>query len=1122
MNNSSFPGDTDHERRLNAILAEYRRRKDAGQPLDVDVLLRAYPDLANELQTFFQHDSTTGKSQQASGPDAVRSSRAPESESESVRETRRPRSDRQGDVIAGETPKRGASESARPARSVESVSESVRETRKARTRQSDPAADLLTTTVGRYTILRKLGEGTMGSVYLAHDTTLDRQIALKVPKVTIGNSEDFINRFRREAKAAAGLKHPNICSVLDADEINGIPFITMDFIDGVPLSEFIGKEQLSSTDAVLQMSSIIAEAIAHAHDKGVVHRDLKPGNILVDRNFQPHITDFGLARRVGHSDGSTATHEGLLLGTPAYMAPEQAKGEQAKVGPQSDIYSLGVILFELLTCRLPFEGSVPEMLAQVLRDNPPVPSRIRKDLSEDIDDLCLKMLRKDPGKRFQKMNEVVTALSKLREKINKDKPTNSDATKNSSPYDRRKTAINTMIEKGLYANAIRELESISGIESPDAAEVVEWARQKLPLVRAEERSLNPQGVESLLMTAMELFEKHDYPGCIQLLSDIPSLRRSVRVEDLLRVATERELEAEQLLANIKDAESRRVLAGIEPLVGRLLKLKPGNSYARRLLDALQSYKSLPLLRRQYRFENGRLQPALKVGFVRQWFMAILVVGILACLVLPGYFYATSYLNKDDQALTAVKAVTPSETSPPHSLTVEPVAVKKSDNLPVAEPRGNEERDMDPMGTSTDPYEIENGAGMRLRLIPAGDFVMGSPADEIGRSENEGPPHRVSITRPFYIGITEVTQLQWFSVMKTRPWEGQEFVRAGDKFPVTFVSWDDAESFCEKLGNADRVLYRLPTEAEWEYACRAGTTTAYAFSEDVSNLPSYAWFESNAENIGAQYPHEVALKKPNGFGLHDMLGNAWEWCRDWRAPYSSMLAEDPLNVATGEATDRVLRGGSWCDSPVKLRSAYRYSRIRSNRTRGMGFRVVRELVTQRTTLPAKVVTEIVPSNTKEPPLPVSAASATGTTSSKRIPIFKVVYPAEVFLTTNEQEAKSIQKRFPGKFKGKSGSFVGILGYAETEKKPGTVLLRRYLRRGTGTHIYGTQRLTNSEFLEEGLGAWIPEQETSGASLRLVFRRSMDNGWEYGRGLQLREFQNAGFKPSGAQFYLFDNP
>jgi len=366
---------------------------------------------------------------------------------------------------------------------------------------------------------------------------------------------------------------------------------------------------------VLQMISTIAEAVDHAHTKGVIHRDLKPGNILVDANFRPHITDFGLARRVGQNDEAKTTHDGLLLGTPAYMAPEQVKGEQAKVGPQSDIYSLGVMLFELLTSRLPFEGNVPAILAQVLRDNPPVPSRIRKDLTEDIDDLCLKMLRKDPNKRYLSMAEVVSAIQRLRQKTEMATDSTVDVKTPQSPFDIRKAHIEALIKKGRYATAIHGLEKLAREKTPAARKVVEWAQKQMPRVRAEEKSLNPAGIEAFLNTATQLYEKYDYAGCVQLLAEIPPLRRSEDMEDLLRNARRKELESEQLLSNMKDAERRKVVDDIEPWMNRLLELKPGNTYAQRLLGAMQSYRSISASRRIYRFKNGQLQPNAKLGLL---------------------------------------------------------------------------------------------------------------------------------------------------------------------------------------------------------------------------------------------------------------------------------------------------------------------------------------------------------------------------------------------------------------------------------------------------------------------------------------------------------------------------
>ena len=599
--------DPNNNPRLNAILAEYLKRKDAGMPIDRQALLQAYPDLADGLRSYFQAEAMMG--------------------GRAVAETVRPKT-------PGPTP---------PA--------NVRETVRPNAANSDTASEFHSRSFGRYQLLRPLGEGAMGSVFLAQDTTLDRQVALKIPKTDGKSSEDFMSRFSREAKAAAGLKHPNICSVFDTGEHEGMPYITMEFIDGVPLSRFIGSSQLRSVDSVLQLVATIAEAVGHAHGKGVIHRDLKPGNILVDAEFRPVVTDFGLARRTGPEKESRITQEGMLIGTPAYMAPEQVKGEQAKVGPRSDIYSLGVMLFEMLTLRLPFEavdGNVPEMVAKILRDHPPAPGKFRKDLSEDVDDLCGKMLKKDPDKRFNSMPEVVTAIGQLREKLKRAPVNQADVARQQSPFEIQKAHIEQMLKKGQYAAVIQDLEKLARETLPGAKAVAEWARNTLPAVRAEAKAMNPAGLAALLQTARDMFEKHDYPGCIQLLDDIPSLRRTEAMEDLLEKAHSREAEAEQLLSDIKERERNQNLDGIEVLVKRLLKLKPGNSYAKRLWEALQSYSKTPATRRQYRFDKGRLQSMPEPGFLKQWALLGSLVGVL--VFLSVYAYVIFYLKSDNLTL----------------------------------------------------------------------------------------------------------------------------------------------------------------------------------------------------------------------------------------------------------------------------------------------------------------------------------------------------------------------------------------------------------------------------------------------------------------------------------------
>jgi len=244
----------------------------------------------------------------------------------------------------------------------------------------------------------------------------------------------------------------------------------------------------------------------------------------------------------------------------------------------------------------------------------------------------------------------------------------------------------------------------------------------------------------------------------------------------------------------------------------------------------------------------------------------------------------------------------------------------------------------------EPKTVTNTIGMKLIEIPAGTFTMGSPADERDRQPDEEQV-AVTLSEPFWLGMTEVTQRQWQQVMDTEPWDGMEFVQADKQAAATFVSWDNAREFCQRLTDTDHKngklpageSYRLPTEAEWEYACRAGTTTAYSFGKDEAKLGEYGWFSSNATDAGKKYAHAVGSKKPNPWGLHDMHGNVLEWCSDG---YDKKLSggTDPVGPEGGSRC--VIRGGSGKGYPDRCRSAIRGNLVPPDRRNDLGFRVAR--------------------------------------------------------------------------------------------------------------------------------------------------------------------------------------
>jgi serine/threonine protein kinase len=299
--------------------------------------------------------------------------------------------------------------------------ESVREERLTPFVQ-DPAATLssgdkytaesLPVAFGRYRLLKKLGQGGMGRVYLAHDPLLDRQVALKVPTLSVEDGPEVLQRFTREAQAVAALHHPHLCPVYDVGIEQGTPYLTMAYLDGMPLSEAISAEVFWAPDRAARLVRLLALALADAHAHGVIHRDLKPANVILTPRGDPVLTDFGLARRL-LKDDIRLTQPGSLVGTPAYMAPEQTLGSTASQGPACDIYSLGVVFYELITGRLPFTGSLMDVLVKIATEPPQPPSKLRPGLNPGWDRICLRALAKSPGDRFQSMGEFALAVENV-------------------------------------------------------------------------------------------------------------------------------------------------------------------------------------------------------------------------------------------------------------------------------------------------------------------------------------------------------------------------------------------------------------------------------------------------------------------------------------------------------------------------------------------------------------------------------------------------------------------------------------------------------------------------------------------------------------------------------------
>lgn len=265
---------------------------------------------------------------------------------------------------------------------------------------------------GEYVLTREIARGGMGVVYEAHQKTLNRTVAVKMILAGMLASEEDVKRFRTEAQAAAGLQHGGIVSIHEVGVCQGQHYFSMDFIDGCSLAELVRDASLPVEQAARYVKQI-GEAVQFAHEEGILHRDLKPANILIDsRTDEPRITDFGLAEVITDDSGLTAT--GARLGTPSYMSPEQASGEAECVGPATDIYALGAILYELLTGRPPFRGSTAiQTLTMVINRHPVPPRQLNDDIPRDIETVCLKCLSKDPEDRYASAAELAADIERF-------------------------------------------------------------------------------------------------------------------------------------------------------------------------------------------------------------------------------------------------------------------------------------------------------------------------------------------------------------------------------------------------------------------------------------------------------------------------------------------------------------------------------------------------------------------------------------------------------------------------------------------------------------------------------------------------------------------------------------
>ena len=375
--------EPDRERRLEQIIADYLAAEDAGAAPRPDKLVAAHSDLADDLRTFFREHQRIGRLSAplraaAGGPQAAE----PDPTVDSAASTQGPgATNLDHDTAAGQTMQFDATECSPPGPNG----------------TAKPRGTHIRY-FGDYEIRDELGRGGMGVVYRAQQISLNRAVALKMIKAGALADDSELRRFQNEAEAVALLDHPGIVPVYEVGDHQGQRYFSMKLVTGGSLADRLGAYK-SDPKAAARLLAQVAEAVHHAHMRGILHRDIKPANILLDEQGNPHVTDFGLAKRVEADAEMTAS--GAVLGTPAYMAPEQASGRRGSITTATDVYGLGALLYAVLTGQAPFvSDSVVDTLTQV-REQPPEPPRKKNpSVPRDLEVIALKCLEKDPRRRY--------------------------------------------------------------------------------------------------------------------------------------------------------------------------------------------------------------------------------------------------------------------------------------------------------------------------------------------------------------------------------------------------------------------------------------------------------------------------------------------------------------------------------------------------------------------------------------------------------------------------------------------------------------------------------------------------------------------------------------------------
>ncbi len=734
--------------------------------------------------------------------------------------------------------------------------------------------------IGQYQLLEQIGSGGMATVYRAQQVNIDRQVAVKIMLPDLARNPDFVRRFQREANTIAQLEHPHILPVYDYgfDENQQLVYLVARLMSGGSLEEWLADRGALRLEEVGRVLRQLGDALHYAHERGVYHRDLKPGNVLLDEFGNVYLTDFGIAKLM---NVTAITHTGTVLGTPAYMAPEQWRG--GDIDHRVDVYALGVLLYQMLTGELPFDAPTPpQMMYLHLEQQPPVLADKVTGLPRSVENVVHRALAKNPEQRFSSTAQMANAFEQV---------------------------------------AFGDTQILPGGSTPLPQEVVLPPKQTIPASPPLPPYDTPYEKSAPVTVPGQTPPPYAAPP---YAADTGRGRRGQRRREK-RVPQENQGHGQNrgCYLALGGGRFRFVLAltvGMLAVACAAVLVVQSNLVGRSTPP--QAVGSAPT----QAFTAAAAWPTATVFFVTPTPLASSGGGGPSEAVRQTATALAVALAATDTPRPSA-TVLPSTSTPLPTITLRPTDTRVPTIAPSLTPVVLPTSVPPPVPglvpiTSNEAWSpvIRSFTDLQLVLVPVGCFTMGF---DLGQ-DNERPAHSQCFSAPFWIGRFEVTNALY----------GSAGHFTGDNRPRDSVSWVDARAFCESRG------MRLPTEAEWEYAARGPSSWIYPWGDDFDS-DRLVWIGNSGDGtIGGSATADVG-SRPSGaswVGAYDMSGNLMEWVSSLLYPYPFDWTDGRENTSSSD--NRGVRGGAWAFDQHLAAATYREAKPPAEGLPALGFRCAR--------------------------------------------------------------------------------------------------------------------------------------------------------------------------------------